>query len=57
MKYAIISDIHGNLPALLLVLADAAAQGAQQYLFVGDERRPFARDTWHAAFETWMNTQ
>ena len=36
MKYAIISDIHGNLPALQLVLADAAAQGAQQYLFVGD---------------------
>ena len=24
---------------------------------VGDERRPFARDTWHAAFEAWMNTQ
>ncbi len=22
---------------------------------VGDERRPFARDTWHAAFEVWTN--
>lgn len=48
MKYAVISDIHGNLPALQLVLKDAAAQGAQQYLF--------ARDTWYAAFEAWRNT-
>lgn len=36
MKYAIISDIHGNYPALKLVIEDALHQGAQQFLFVGD---------------------
>ena len=36
MKYAIISDIHGNYPALKLVIEDALQQGAQQFLFVGD---------------------
>ena len=36
MKYAIISDIHGNAPALRLVLADAQANGAEGYLLAGD---------------------
>ena len=36
MKYAIISDIHGNLPALELVIQDAQAHGAQAWLFAGD---------------------
>lgn len=36
MKMAIISDIHGNEPALAAVLADAQACGAEQYLFTGD---------------------
>jgi predicted phosphodiesterase len=36
MKYALISDIHGNLPSLLAVLEDAKAQGADRYLFLGD---------------------
>jgi len=36
MKYAIISDIHGNNFALEGVLADAKAQGADKYLFLGD---------------------
>ncbi len=36
MKYAVISDIHGNLPCLEAALADAGAHGAEQYLFVGD---------------------
>ena len=36
MTYAIISDIHGNYPALQAVLADAQAQGAEKYLFLGD---------------------
>lgn len=36
MKYAVISDIHGNAPALRLVLADAQAQGAEGYLLSGD---------------------
>ena len=36
MKYAIISDIHGNYPALGAVLADVKAQGADKYLLLGD---------------------
>ena len=36
MKYAIISDIHGNLPALKLAEEDARQQGADMFLFAGD---------------------
>ncbi len=36
MKYAVISDIHGNAPALRLVLQDAAERGAGGYLLAGD---------------------
>jgi len=36
MKYAIISDIHGNMPALKLVLEDAKQQGVDGYLLGGD---------------------
>lgn len=36
MRYAVISDIHGNLPALEAVLADAARQGCTRHLFLGD---------------------
>lgn len=36
MRYAVIADIHGNLPALEAVLADAAANGAERYLVLGD---------------------
>jgi len=33
MKYALISDVHGNLPALQAVLADAQRQGVEKYFF------------------------
>ena len=36
MKFAVISDIHGNLPALSSCLEDAERNGADCYLFVGD---------------------
>lgn len=36
MKYAVISDIHGNYPALCAVLNDAAQAGVDQYIFAGD---------------------
>lgn len=36
MKYAIISDVHGNAPALRLALDDARKQGAEGFLFAGD---------------------
>lgn len=41
MKYAVISDIHGNLPALKAVLADAAAQNVDGYFFLGDYYEDF----------------
>lgn len=36
MKFAIISDVHGNAPALRLALDDARRQGAEGFLFAGD---------------------
>lgn len=36
MKFAVISDVHGNLAALETVLADAAAQRVDGYIFAGD---------------------
>ena len=36
MKYAVISDIHGNYPALRAVLEDAGRQGITRFLFAGD---------------------
>ena len=36
MKIAIISDIHGNLPALLAVLSDIDATGADTIINCGD---------------------
>jgi predicted phosphodiesterase len=36
MRLAVLSDIHGNLPALEAVLADAAAQGADHVVNLGD---------------------
>jgi len=36
MKYAIISDIHGNKPALEAVLEDAKSQNVDGYIVVGD---------------------
>ena len=36
MRYAIISDIHGNLPALDAVLADIAAHGVDLIVNLGD---------------------
>lgn len=36
MRIAIISDIHGNYPALKAVLADAVENNVEQYIFIGD---------------------
>lgn len=36
MKYAIISDIHGNFAALSAVLSDAKKEKVDQFIFVGD---------------------
>jgi predicted phosphodiesterase len=47
MRYAAISDIHGNLPALEAVLKDAREQKVDEYLLVGDyyEDLPFPNET------------
>ena len=36
MRYALISDIHGNLPALQAVINDAKNKGIDRYFFLGD---------------------
>jgi len=36
MKIALISDVHGNYPAMDAVLADAAKRGVDSYVFAGD---------------------
>lgn len=36
MKFAVLSDIHGNAPALRLALKDAAAHGVDSFLLAGD---------------------
>ena len=36
MKYAIISDLHGNLPALNAVIDDAKRNFIDEYIFIGD---------------------
>ena len=36
MKYAVISDIHGNYPAFMSVLEDAKAQDVDAYILLGD---------------------
>ncbi len=36
MKYAIISDIHGNFPAMQAVLKDVKEQGISSFIFAGD---------------------
>ena len=36
MKFAVISDVHGNYPALKAVLEDARQQKISQFLFAGD---------------------
>lgn len=36
MKYAVIADIHANLPAFLAILKDAKEQGAEKFLILGD---------------------
>lgn len=41
MKYAIFSDIHGNIHALKAALSDAEAQGTDKYIFLGDYTNGF----------------
>ncbi|MDF2840559.1 MAG: Calcineurin-like phosphoesterase superfamily domain, partial [Clostridia bacterium] len=36
MRIAIVSDVHGNYPALLAVINDAIENKVDHFLFVGD---------------------
>jgi predicted phosphodiesterase len=49
VRVAIISDIHGNMPALEATLEDIAHQGVDQIVCAGDIPNPFLRslDAWH----------
>jgi predicted phosphodiesterase len=40
MRVALVSDIHGNLPALEAVVADIRRRGADQIVCIGDEMFP-----------------
>ena len=66
MRFAIISDIHGNFPALTAVLEDAERNGlpepgrplrfAEKYAEeTGDNERPFSISTWEGAYKAWEN--
>lgn len=35
-KVAVLSDVHGNVTALAATIADAKAQGADEFWFLGD---------------------
>lgn len=50
MKYAVISDVHGNIFALDAVLADAKTQGVDKFLLLGDYTNsfPFGNDVANA---------
>jgi len=41
MIYAVISDIHGNYPAMKAVITDAKAREANAFLLLGDYIRDF----------------
>src|SRR4051812_44401746 len=47
MSLALLYDVHGNLPALEAVLADAQSQGADRYVLGGDYAMfgPWPRET------------
>ena len=36
MKIAVISDVHGNMPAMSAVLSDAKDKGVDEFIFAGD---------------------
>jgi hypothetical protein len=40
MRVALVSDIHGNLPALEAVVADIRRRGADQIVCIGDDMFP-----------------
>lgn len=50
-KTAILSDIHGNLPALLAVVAHAEAQGCTRFLNLGDI---VSGPLWPAETAAWL---
>lgn len=51
MKLAVLSDIHGNLPALQAVAAEAAAEGVQAFVNLGDI---VSGPLWPAETAAWL---
>lgn len=54
MKIAIISDVHGNYPALVNVVADARSNNVDQFVFTGDYifDLPYSNDVVHLIMNT-----
>lgn len=50
-KIAVLSDIHGNLPALIAVVADAEARGCTRFLNLGDI---LSGPLWPAETAEWL---
>jgi len=50
-KTAVLSDIHGNLPALIAVVADAEARGCTRFLNLGDI---LSGPLWPAETAAWL---
>jgi len=50
-RIAILSDIHGNLPALEAVVADAETRGCTQFLNLGDI---LSGPLWPAETADWL---
>lgn len=51
MRWAVLSDIHGNLPALQAVLAEVAAEGIEQVVQLGDA---LSGPLWPAETADWL---
>jgi predicted phosphodiesterase len=54
MRLAVVSDIHGNLPALQAVVADATARGATAWVNLGDI---VSGPLWPAETAAWLMEQ
>lgn len=53
-KTAVLSDIHGNLPALIATVADAEARGCTRFLNLGDV---LSGPLWPAETAAWLMTR
>ena len=55
MKIAVLTDVHGNLPALQVALRAIRREGADAIFHTGDAIGigPFPAEAWNAAEHVW----